>query len=109
MFSRSLPTSRLRRTNLASDDPVFTSILYKSSGHLCLLVVVRQRWPRHSVFVVIVLSCLYLREVNRQHLGGIVSHQAHFLAAGKNYERVRTSPDNVSDASAVAIHRIASG
>jgi hypothetical protein len=29
---------------------------YRRSSHLCLLFAVQQRWPRHSVSVVIVLS-----------------------------------------------------
>ncbi len=51
----------------------------------------------------------YFGEMNREYLGTIVIHQIHFLSVGNDYERVRTSPNNVRDAGAIAIHRIGSG
>jgi hypothetical protein len=88
-------------------DPEFS--IFSGSSRPMGITSFRYGEPRYSVFVVIVYSRSYFGEVNREHLGRIVIHQVHLLSAVNNYERVRTSPNNVSVASAIAIHRIGSG
>ena len=51
----------------------------------------------------------YLGEMNRDHLGGVDIHQVHLLSAVNNDERVWSSPNEVSNAGAIAIHGIGSG